>query len=96
MTTPGKSRDSFRLQFGIRSLLLLMLSVAIICKIYSAIPLDSLFVPGLAYFAAWIIPGASFGFDLRRSSRGAAWGAIIATVFGGLLLFWLMQPVPRE
>ena len=76
--------------------LLLTANVATLGKLYKSIPFDTLIIPCIAYFLAWIVPGASFAADFWPRRTGVLLGGTIAALVGGLLLLWLMQPIPRE
>lgn len=88
----------FRLwaRLSIRSVVLSILGMVLLYIQYASVPLDSPVVSSIAYFLAWLVPGASLGYDLGRSRDGIAIGALIGALLGGLLLLWLMQPVARE
>lgn len=92
----GCRRFRLRSRLSIRSRLLVILGMVLLCALVASVPLDSMFVASVVYFSAWLLPGASLGYDLCRSRRGIVIGLLVGALLGGLLLLWLIRPVVRE
>jgi hypothetical protein len=86
MTTDPERRNDVRLKVNIRSLLFLTTGIAALCKLYRSVPFGSLAVPIVVYFLAWVVPGASIGFDNWPCRKGLIVGGIVGAVLGGLIL----------
>ena len=89
-------RESRQFQLSIRSFLLVMLSVALLCAFYDQIPHDSIALATIAVFAAWSLTGASIGFDLSPTRHGLFAGFVMGFLTGGIVLICFFAPVVRE
>ena len=72
-------------RFSLRTMMLAMLSCAILCSLFTTGGWD-VDVAHLLLVLAFAIPGGSLAYDLRGTSRSAAVGTCIAAVLGTCLL----------
>jgi hypothetical protein len=84
------------LHLSVRSAMAITTSVALVCAMYAAVPLESRLTALLVLVAAPAFIGTSIGYDVNGRVRGAALGALLGAALGYAVYIWLMQPVPRE
>jgi len=68
-------------RFSLRTLLLTTLGVAMLCSLLRPTGMTATGVHTILVLA-FAIPGASYGYDLGRSSRWAAIGTSVAAILG--------------
>ena len=69
--------------FSIRTLLLLAFGVAVTLGLYLSKPVFptwAMFMAVAIYFTAWMLPGASYGFDVCPHRRGLLGGAVVGAL----------------
>ena len=99
MTASQSTRRNLHPQFTIRSLLMLMVGVALLVTVVTAFVANvrsqvTSIVLIHCYFLAWILPCTSIGFDISRSRsggiRGALTGIALAVLF--VIVLGMMYP----
>ena len=71
--------------FSLRTLLLATMGFAILCGLFTSGGMNATLAHTLLVLA-FAIPGASYGFDVGRSSRSVAIGTSVSAVVGTLLV----------
>ena len=82
---------------SVRSLLVLVTTIAAMLALFGLVPGDKPITPYLImsiYIFAWLIPAGSFGYDANPTSAGFVKGALIGLVFCILSMMFFAYCLP--